>query len=729
MATKKVTVTMLKPGPRKQELRKVSIARVTTHKNRAHWFQSRATWPLREASALQLNSERARADRKLAAVPGAARWQMVGPSNIGGRCTCVSPHPNNPDDILIGSAAGGVWKSTDAGQTWKPLWHKRDLNVGAIARDPTHPNVVYVGTGEANLSADSYPGVGLYRSDNDGKTWKLIASVARAGIPARIGTIAVDPFDSNHIFLGGVTHGGGNPAGLFVTRDGGSKWQRLTFVSPNDYFCHHVVFHPMQQDVVYTTVNERGARNGIWRSGDGGATWTQLTAGLPSPDRFGRTSLAIAPSRPQTIYALAAQGFDALLGVFRSDDGGDHWRDITNVSLRTEGQMGYGNTIVVHPQNHEHIIFGGVDLHRTQDGGTSWHKISRWNANRGDSNYAHADHHGLVMLAGAPRRVYDANDGGMDLSEDGGSVWTNRSNGLACNMFYDMDVAPSDGTKFGGGAQDNGTLVTNADQQDKFFELLGGDGGWMVYNPNNAGDVYCSFQFLGIYRIRGGNFRDISPNVPEDEQRSVWMAYVATDPRDFETVYAGSQRVLRSKNGGLSWVGISPVFDSSPITAINVASADSKRLYVGTENGGFFRSIDSGVSWSANLASATLPGKTITRVDTHPQNVDRVYLTVASSGNPHVFRSDDGGITWQDIDGGSLPDVPHQAVVVRPDNPDEIFIGNDAGVYASMDAGTTWRKLTRNLPDVPVVDLVYHLIDRTLTAATYGRSVWRIKLA
>lgn len=728
MATKKVTQVPLEPGPRKQDLRKVRTARVSSHKNRSHWFQSRTTWPTREASTLRLERERSRAERKLAAVPGNARWQMVGPSNIGGRCTCVSPHPNNPDNILIGSAAGGVWKSLDAGQSWKPLWHKRDLNIGAIARDPSNPDVVYVGTGEANLSADSYPGVGLYRSANDGRTWKLLASVPRTGIPARIGTIAVDPFDSSHLLLGGVTHGGGLSAGLFESGDSGRTWARLSFVSTNDYFCHHVVFHPTQQGVVFVTVNERGARNGIWRSRDGGANWTQLTAGLPSPDRFGRTSLAIAPSRPQTLYALAARGFDELLGVYRSDDGGDHWRDITHISLRSEGQMGYGNTIVVHPQKHEHVIWGGVDLHRSVDGGTTWQKVSRWNADRGAANYTHADHHGLVMLAAMPDRVYDANDGGMDLSENGGGAWINRSNGLACNMFYDLDVAPSDGTKFGGGAQDNGTLVTNNDQHDQFFELLGGDGGWMVYNPNNFGDVYCSFQFMGIYRIRGGNYRDISPYVSEDEQRSVWMAYIAADPRDFETVYAGSQRVLRSRNGGLSWAGISPVFDSSPITAIHVANSDSKRLYVGTENGGLYRSTDTGANWSANLASATLPGKTVTRIDTHPQNANRVYLTVAGSGHGHVFRSDDGGITWQDIDGGSLPDVPHQAIIVRPDDPDQLYIGNDAGVYASLDGGATWRKLTRNLPNVPVVDLVFHGNDRTLTAATYGRSIWRISL-
>ena len=436
----------------------------------------------------------------------------------------------------------------------------------------------------------------------------------------------------------------------------------------------------------------------------------------------------MAPSRTQTIYALAAEGADSLLGVFRSDDGGNNWRDISSPALHDEGQMAYGNTIVVHPQNHEHVICGGVDLYRTQDGGANWRKVTHWNANRGDADYAHADHHALVMPAATPGRIYDANDGGLDVSEDGGSNWVNRSNGLACNMFYDLDVAASDATHFGGGAQDNGTLATVNDQHDDFFELLGGDGGWMAFNPNDPNDVYCSFQFLGIYRIRGSSARKITPNVSEGEKKSVWMAYIAPDPTDFETVYAGSQRILRRQNGGLSWAAISPVFDSSPISAIHVARGDSLRLYVGTENGGLFRSADGGATWSGNLASASLPGRTITRIDSHPQNANRVYLTAASFGNSHVFRSDDGALTWIDIDAGHLPDVPHQAIVVQPNDPNRIFLGNDAGVFISTDAGATWRTLTRNLPNVPVVDLVYHIANKTLTAATYGRSIWRIDL-
>lgn len=728
----------LQAGPRKKRAAGPPRPRYSHHKPRAAWFRSRVAWPAREASAGKLAVERRRALRTLPAVALAAPWQLAGPTNVGGRCTSLVCSPVDPDRIWIGSAGGGVWSSGDAGKTWKLRWRANTpLEIGALAIDPSNPATIYCGTGEANLSADSYPGDGIYRSTNGGSTWRPWARSAQTGVPRRIGAIAIDPFDPKHILVGGVGFGrvaaDRDFGGLYVTRDGGATWRRETFISPNNYWCHAIVFDPGNRDRLFASFTGPGMASGIYRSTDGGVGWAQLKTGLPSADRIGRTSLAIAPSDSKVIYALSADmgsgDADRVLGVFKSTDGGTSWRNVAGSHFAQEGQMSYGNTIAVHPTDPKHVICGGVDLHVSTNAGATWRVASHWDADRGTAKYAHADHHRLVMPAAKPGRIYTANDGGLDVSEDGGKTWTNRSNGLSVTMFYDIDVAQSDARVYGGGAQDNGTLVTESGKVDDFFELLGGDGGWMVVDPNEAGHVYASYQFGGMYRFRNGTFRNVSPPFKPEDSGGIWMVYITIDPNNANTVYTGNQRVYRTKNDGLSWDALTPILDGSPISAIEVAPANSKAVYVGTENGGFFRTLDGGATWSANLASGTLPGVMITRIETAPGDARDVSITVANFGNAHVFRSTDSGSTWTDIDGGKLPDVPHHALLIRPDAPTELYVCSDAGVYVTKDAGIVWRNATANLPNVMVVDLVYHAATKSLLAATYGRSVWQTTLA
>lgn len=721
----------LKPGPPKTH--------ASGHKKRSVWFQARSSWPLREAPVHTLVMERNRVKRDLPAPKGGAPWKCIGPTNIGGRMTSVVCHPNNPDFIWAGSAGGGVWQSNDAGLKWRSVWRDQDsLNIGSLAIDPGNPEIIYCGTGEANLSADSYSGVGIYQTANGGATWKLLAPSANAGIPTRIGVIAIDPFDSSYLLIGGVGADESSPrpedfGGMSVSHDGGMSWRRETFVSTKNYWCHSIVFHPVKKGVIFATFTEQGTKNGIWLSEDGGENWRQLSNDLPPPENFGRTSLAISPSDPDVIYAFVQNTLsgrsDRLLGVFRSANGGEAWREIGGRHFGREGQISYGNTIAVHPKHPNHVLCGGVDLHLTTNGGKTWTKATRWDSAPGKPHYAHADHHHLVMPLAAPGRVYDPNDGGLDVSEDGGIAWSNRSKGLAVTMYYDMDVSQSDGRHFGGGAQDNGTLVTTDGRRDDHFEVLGGDGGWMIYDPADELHFYASYYNMGIWRWRDGRGRDVSPPARKGEADSVWMVYVAMDPEDPNTVFTGSTRVWRTKNDGKKWRAVSPILDGSTISAIEIAPADSKRVYVGTENGGFFRSLDGGNTWSANLAGATLPGHTITRIDsTSKLGADFLFITIANFGHSHVFCSRDGGKTWADVDKGRLPNVPHHAVVIRPDEPKTVYVGNDAGVFVSRDSGNTWMNMTRNLPNVIVVDLVLQEKDGTLSAATYGRSIWRTRI-
>ncbi len=558
-------------GPRKKRLSGPPAPRLSNHKARAVWFQARASWPVREAPVHALLRARAAAQRKPQA-PIAAEWHCAGPTNIAGRITSLVCHPGDVNKLWAGSA-GGVWQSADGGQTWSSLWHAQDiLCIGALALDPGNPDIIYCGTGEANLSADSYSGVGLFQSKDAGANWHILADSAATGIPRRIGAIAVDPFDPSHLRLGGVgfkeASASNDLGGLYASHDGGVTWIREEFVSSGNYWCHAVIFHPAKRDCLYATVTEQGTKSGIWRSQDGGQTWKHLTAGLPDSASFGRTSLAISPSFPDILYAFAqdeASGnSDLLLGVFRSDDGGNTWSDISGSEFADENQISYGNSIAVHPTDVDTVICGGVDLHLTQDGGKSWTQVTHWDANRGDANYAHADHHALLMPAAQPGLIYSGNDGGVDLSRDTGTTWQNRSNGLAVTMYYDIDVCQSDSRNFGGGAQDNGTLVTTTGSADDHREILGGDGGWMVYDPADPRHLYGSFYNMGMYRFRDGRPTDVSPPVPENS--SIWMCYITLDPKDANVVYTGSTRVWKTTDDAQSWNPVSPSLDDSPIS-------------------------------------------------------------------------------------------------------------------------------------------------------------------
>jgi photosystem II stability/assembly factor-like uncharacterized protein len=733
--------------PRKKRPSGAPAPRTTTHKKRAAWFQARAAWPYREPTDRALVNERSRAAAALTPEPITAQWELVGPTNVGGRMTCVCCAAKRPATLWAGAAGGGVWKSDDGGQHWRGLWHSEPtLNIGSLAVDPTNPSIVYAGTGEANLSADSYPGVGIFRSIDGGDSWHILAPADVAKIPTRIGCLVIDPFDPTHIFLGGVTHTTGGIDGMFVSRDSGLSWGRQTFPGSGPYRCHAIVFHPVIPGTLFATISARGNTSGIWKSINGGLSWTHLRNGLPSSERIGRTSLAIAPSNPSVVYALSSDQKDSVLGVFRSDNGGNTWSNVAGTHFAKEGQMSYGNTIAVHPTNPNHVLCGGVDLRLTRDGGKHWVRATRWDSARGDPSYAHADHHCLLMPADQPGLVYDMNDGGMDVSLDGGRSWANRSNGLAVGMFYDVDVSQSDGRMFGGGMQDNGTnvtlvgkittdpseggkMITLSGKPDEFVEVSGGDGGWMIIDPRNSQHFYTTVYNMGVSRFRTSDgWTDVSPPAAEDETDAVWMAFLEFDPNDSRTVFCGGLRVWRTRDDGANWQDVSPVLDGSPISAVEIAQANSKIVFVGTEKGGIYRSTDGGNTWSEDLASPVLPGFTITRILTGPANAQSVYVTVANFHASHVFRSKDSGTTWEDIDRGQLPDVPHHAVAIPRARPATVYVCSDAGVYVSTDSGDNWRTLTRNLPTVPIVDLVYHEIDGTLTAASYGRSVWRLKV-
>jgi photosystem II stability/assembly factor-like uncharacterized protein len=731
-------------------------------KDRTLWFYQNVSFPMRDAPPVEL--EKYWASQLVADTLPEHRWECAGPNNVAGRVTSLAIHSDNPKKWFAGSATGGVWVSGDAGESWMPTWSRfANQNIGALAcvnfTGPLKTNfsgkaTLFAGTGEANMFGDSYPGSGLYFSDDEGLTWgpffglpgdetESIDKDVRT-FPRRIGSMALR--QDGAMAVGSVFLDDSLPAGLYLMKPNEGLLP-CEFWGKRSYNCHSVLFHPRDKGTIFASIEPDGSLNGIWRSRDFGKHWEHLTKGLPSGDQFRRTSLAFAPSDPDVIYALAADRSDYVLGVFRSTNGGNSWREILGRRYPKERQMSYNNVIAVHPRNPACAIWGGMHLYRTDDAGRSWRRIT--NNQRGEKNYVHGDHHALLWPE--DDLIVSGNDGGVSVSRDGGRTWAERSRGMVTTMFYNLDVAPSDGKVFGGGTQDNGTLIAGVGgcKERDFFPAISGDCAWIVFDPADAGNVFACAAGFQVYHHRSGKPWDFGgwkllkpTGISAEEIAQRAFTVIAIDPSTdgAKSVWAGTNRLWRRNNNGHGWRAVSGSFDGTSISAIEIARTKPGLMFVGTTSGGIFRSQDGGRTWSQNMAGIDIPARAITSIRTHPRHSVTVVATVASTGilssgvqlqtgadlpYSHVFRSCDMGNTWEDIDGGHLPNVVFYAAAYETHSPYRLFVGGDVGVRAELDTG--WLNISGNLPSVVVSDLAYHHKDRTLTAATYGRGVWRMR--
>jgi photosystem II stability/assembly factor-like uncharacterized protein len=315
----------------------------------------------------------------------------------------------------------------------------------------------------------------------------------------------------------------------------------------------------------------------------------------------------------------------------------------------------------------------------------------------------------------------------MALSEDGGKSWTNRSKGLAVTAYHKIDVAQSDPRCYGGTTEANGTLITTTGRPDDHLELLGNEGGRLVFDPNDPAHAYVSYYGLRITQFRGHKHDNVSPPATASEQWSS-KGILTMDPSNSKTLFTGSWRVWRTISRGLSWKPISPSLDGSSISAIEVSRSDRYRLYAGTEQGGIFRSLDGGDSWSHNIAGALLPSSSVTSIESSPHDADVVFVAIAGFSRSHVFRSDNAGVSWTDVDQGALPDVPPNTLVIPTDDADSVYVCNQVGVFVSKDQGKKWQNLTGNLPNAVMTDLVYHEKEGALYVGTFGRGIWRVQI-
>jgi photosystem II stability/assembly factor-like uncharacterized protein len=715
----------------------------------ADWFGLQRAFPLDHipqerylAAAEQAAMERALAplDDQGPALP----WHPAGPFNIGGRVTALAAVPGGP--IYLGAAAGGVFKSVNGGANWTPVFDGPLVpSIGALALEPGGGgDVLWVGTGEANTAIDNYDGAGVFRSSDGGRSWEHRGLAETA----RIARVAVDPQQPSRVFVAamGRQWTTGPHRGLYRSEDGGANWEQVLFLNDSTGVCD-VVIHPANPETVYCATWERvrrlsyrrayGPSCGIWRSTDHGSTWTRLQNGLPTPsDSVGRIALAIAPSRPSTVYAQIGSG-SALgyrgLGLWRSTDGGTSWarRDASGFTGAFGGFVWYFGDMAVHPADPERVFCLGVPLVRSTDGGVTFANVT---------GSAHVDQHAMWIDPTNPLRVLLGNDGGFYSSTDGGTVWT-KSTDLPITQFYAGTVDPTNPARLLGGTQDNNTLITQGSPSG-WYAILGGDGFQCLFDPTGPDTIFAEWQNAsggsGPQRSTNGGASFAAPAGFVASDRYNWNAPMAMDPTNSRVLLAGSQRVYRSTDNGRSYAPVSGDLSTSPpallvygtLTTLAISPVDPATYYAGTDDGKVWRSTNSGGSWSD--VSAGLPSRWVTCVTPDRFDAGTAYVTLSGFGidEPlaHVYRTTDRGGSWAPI-AANLPDAPANDLVVDPVDPLTLYLATDVGVWATRNGGAGWVPLGQGLPPSPVVDLDLHAASRTLVAVTHGRSMWTLDLA
>ncbi len=714
------------------------------------WFYQQRAFPSGTIPQQQWLAalDQARAERSTALqrarIEGGPTWTAAGPYNIGGRVTAVVAAPGgNP--VYLGAANGGVFKSTDSGVSWTVVFDGEGVtSIGALAMDPSNSNTIYVGTGEANSSVDSYDGTGLYRSTDAGATWSYVGLAATH----RIARVAVDPSNPQRLFVAamGSQFSTDPNRGLYRSLDGGTTWSKVLFVSDSTGCCD-VALNPSQPDTMYCATWERirrptyrrayGPECGIWRSLDGGTTWFELSAGLPpSDDNLGRIGLAVAKSSPSTVYAQitsgAAGGYVGV-GFYRSQDNGTSWirRDTGSAYVNNFGGFAwYFGDVVVNPGNADQVFSLGVGLLFSTDGGATF----------GDATgSAHVDQHALWFDPTNTLRLYLGNDGGFWATSVGGAPWT-PSVDLPITQFYACSVDPSNPNRLLGGSQDNSTSITSGSPTG-WTIILGGDGFQTMVSPLDPNVIYAEWQFCcdgsGLRRSANGGGSWTTPSGFSASDRYNWDAPICMNPLNPLVILVGSQRVYKSTNGGFAYAAVSGDLTSNPVASVvygtistlAISPADTNVYYAGTDDGHVWRSPDRGTTW--NSISAGLPVRYVTSVAPDPAASGVVYVTLSGftldEFVPRVFRSADGGTTWAPI-AANLPDAPVNDLIVDPTNTSTLYLATDLGVFASQNTGGGWFPLGVGMPIDPVNDLALFSSGgtRRLIAATHGRSQWTI---
>ncbi|MEP6989689.1 MAG: dockerin type I domain-containing protein [bacterium] len=638
-----------------------------------------------------------------------------GPQLDAGRVTSLAPSRTG-GPLFIGTASGGVWRS--AFGAWAPLTDNEcALTTGAVALDAADESVVYAGTGEYNQNSS---GCGLLRSVDGGASWTSLGSSTfrfTSGGSAAFSRILVQRPAGGSVNTTVLL--AGTNVGVYRSADGGMSWSSvLTGATAG------LVAHPTRAGVVFAgnSDNSTASNRGMYRSADGGATWS-ATAALPavSVANMGRIELASSAAAPDLTYALVANRTNGrLLGLFAWDDVAATWTQRSASGVYTgngRGDFGaqgfYDLAVAVDPRDEKRVYIAGIRAFRSTDGGQTFTPMGM---------EIHCDWHTIVVDPRNPDILYAGTDGGVFVSTDAGDSWTSRNEGLAITQYYPGISASPDGATVMAGSQDNGSHTYTGSPQWNGFS--GGDGGYTAINYAQPSIVYAEAQWSsgGAYILR----RDATSlafrtNGIVASDRGAFIPPLILDPVTPTTLYFATQRLYRTVDEALTWTPISPDLTkgSGRIMTVAVARADPMTIYVGTSDGVVQVSRDSGTTFT-NVSSG-LPNRTITRVVIDPADATHAIVTVSGFGTGHVFETTTAGAAWKDITGTGLVDAPVNAAAFVPGL--GVVVGSDVGVYTSAD-GATWTAGPSGLPNVIVQDLIYLPATRQLLAGTYGRGMF-----
>lgn len=672
-------------------------------------------------------------------------WQELGPAPITngpytGRVAAVAASRTNANLWYVGGADGGVWKTTDAGSSWTPIGDFLPTTAtGALAVHPTDDKILWVGTGEANFAHHSRYGLGMAKTVDGGSSWVVYGQREFAG--RCVSRIQVDPKSPNTLYAS-TTHAGGflpkksaarrhpdanGPIGVFKSTDAGVTWTQLGGGLPTTVSVTDLVLDPSNPKVLYAAVGDifGDARNGVYKTSDGGASWNKLSGGLPTSS-VGRISLALAASRPSRVLAIvvrpssASSGSASTRGVWLSDDGGASWADRTSAAGSFQATYGwYLSVAAIDPKQPDNLVLGGFSIRRSTNGGVSF-------ATR---TTPHVDIHAFDFDAAG--RLICGNDGGVHVTSNLGDRWSARNDGLGLIQIYaGISLDPRDPQRVWAGFQDNGSCQRTSGKN--WSRVLGGDGGHTGVDPTGT-RVFVESQGTGnLYRsTSGGRFSRVRSGISTSD-RNCFLPPLAIDPTNPLRMIYGTQRVYESQNGGTSWSPISgDLTGGSPaaIHGLEIAPSDGRFLYVRTNDGRVQVSENGGQSWALRLTGVPSWVRTTRPFAVDATQASRVWLASGSFGPRRVLYSADAGRAWQDRT-GDLPDIPVHCVALDPTHgaPAIVYVGSDLGVWRSLDDGKNWRRYGENLPHAAIVDLRLDTKLQRLVAGTQGRGVWQTVL-
>ncbi len=688
---------------------------------------------------------------------GGLSARAIGPAVMSGRITAIDAVPSDPLTVYVGSASGGVWKSTDAGTTFKPIFDEHIQSIGALRVDSFDPKTIWVGTGESCVRNSVSIGDGVYRSRDGGETWQHM------GLPAseRIAAIVVHPKDSKTVYVcaTGPLWSAGEERGVFKTSDGGSTWRKVLYVNDSTG-CSDLAIDPQEPRILYAGLwqfrrwpdffSSGGAGSGLYKSVDGGETWNELTKGLPAGEK-GRIAVAVAPSRPSVVYALVEAAKTAL---YRSEDLGESFTQV-NSSLSVTLRPFYFAHLIVDPTDHLTVYKPGLALAVSTDGGSSFTSPIL------SGGSIHPDVHALWINPFNRNEMFVGTDGGVYASVDRGHHWR-FVRSLPVSQFYHVAVDMERPYNVYGGLQDNGTWKgpsrSPGGVRMKNWDNVGyGDGFWAFPDPQDSRFLYVEYQGGNILRVDTAlrEFKDIKPYAGEGEAelRFNWNTPIHLSPNEAGTVYVGAQYLFRSSDRGESWQRISPDLTSNDprrqrqkqsggltidnstaennttIYCISEAPGEPGVIWVGTDDGHLQLTRDGGRTWT-NL-TGNVPGVPrgtwVSSVTSSPHARGRAFVTFDGHRNgdftTYLFRTDDYGATWTPLAGEG---VEGYAWVIKEDtvSPDLLFAGTELGLFISLDGGRRWARFRGGIPKVAVHDVVVHPREGDLVIATHGRGIY-----